>query len=159
MVGRIIVVAVLAGFLTISGVTACLAAESGPSAPEVLDAQAACRLARQDKIEPGKIYAIKGIYRSDGVNIASLGLPECDKIMLPTGAATTVWARYQSAFDEKCGRHLTGGSYGGVFTGTFVPRKMKLSGYVIRVNDFVVSEVQTTELDIAAITCPKWLEQ
>jgi hypothetical protein len=117
-----------------------------------LDPKAACQLAKRDKIPSGTIYSIPGIYFADGMHGSELELSACDEIFFPEikGAASDQIAAYHHAFEKKCGGTLMGDRILGVFTGKFVRRKAPMM-----TDFFVISGIESKDLDHTSITCPK----
>ena len=89
---------------------------------------------------------------------SQIELEDCDATVVPqlTDAAATRVAAYHEAFNVKCGGPLMGDRFAGVFTGTFVPRKVRLFGWsrarVIPI--FVIRDIDTQGLNLAKLDCP-----
>jgi len=111
----------------------------------------------QDEIPSRAMYSIPGLYFSDGHHGSEIEIPQCDKVIIdPTmvdEAAATI-AQYHVAYREKCDAHLMNDRFSGVFTGKFVQRKVRLFDLPMTENFFVVSRIETKELDVASIDCP-----
>jgi hypothetical protein len=89
-----------------------------------------------------------------------LEAPGCDEnvVAVLEGDAAARLAAYHDAFAHKCGSLLMGDSITGVFTGTFVRRMTRtpLTNFPPRAtNWFVITEIETSDLDPASITCAK----
>jgi len=70
------------------------------------------------------------------------------------GAAAKV-AEYHQAYAKQCGQDFVNDYVSGVFTGAFIRRKKEFSGKTYMADFFVITGVQTRDLNISAITCPK----
>lgn len=128
-------------------------------APPVVTPTAACKLTRADHIQARKSYSISGHYMSDGMHGSMLEIPRCNDVIWPNivGNASTAVAAFHDAFQRKCGVYLMGDEIDGVFTGAFVRRKAQLFGMSspMMINFFQISDIQTKDLDVNSISCPK----
>ena len=131
---------------------------SGQRQPATLEPADACRLATADEIAEARIYAIRGKWSSDGIHNSVLELPRCESIILleievGSPAADRV-AAFHAAFYRKCGSHLGGDYISGVFTGHFV--RGQSGGLLPRqpAELFIVRDVESSDEDPSAITCP-----
>ncbi len=136
-----------------------LASASDVAAPQALSPEAACALSRSDHIPPETSYSIRGTYFSDGIHGSRLEIPACDLTMSPVmdGEVAVKIMDYHYAFTRQCGGQLWGDDISGVFTGKFVRRKARLFGMQspAMLEFFVISGIETKDLNASAITCPK----
>ena len=136
-----------------------LASATGGAAPQqVLGAEAACRLIKDDKIPGGTTYVLQGVYSSDWHHGSNIELPNCDDAIFPI-LSDDVSAKVQSyhrAFQAKCSSVLVGDWIVGVFTGHFERKKAMLFGFTkpLPLDFFVVTDVATKDLDAGSISCP-----
>jgi hypothetical protein len=131
-------------------------ASGGASSAAKLEPKAACDLAA--KVPEEGTYAVKGVYIADGMHGSMLELPACDRILFPEmdAAALARISEYHSAFAQKCGGNLVGDHIAGVFIGHFVQRLAQPFGWSEpgMVNFFVITDIESSDRDPAAITCP-----
>lgn len=136
-----------------------LALAAAVQAPATLSSEAACRLAKQDRVDPRKQYSIRGKYFSDGIHGSLIELPMCDSPLFPiiTGNAQAQISAFDYAFEKKCGKIIIGDAADGVMSGRFVRRKAQLYGMSkpMMINFFEVTDIESDWLDVASIKCPK----
>lgn len=126
-------------------------------APQLLAPEAACQLGKSDEVPSDVSYSIRGIYNSDGYHFTELEVPACDRIIWPKidGEASTRIAEYHYAFTKECGSILMGDYISGVFTGNFVKSRIQTRWGPMMMNIFIISDIDSKNLDVTSITCPK----
>ncbi len=143
----------------IAAILILFAQQAVEAPPRRLDSAAACALARAQRIRPGTVYSIPGRYFADGMHGSEIEVARCDAVLFPVieGNAAARIADYHRAFREKCGADLMGNSISGRFTGKFVRRRSRLFGMraPMRIDFFVVSDINSADLDPASIRCAK----
>jgi hypothetical protein len=143
------VIAVVAALFLISATQ-----DRGPG--NLASPEAACRLAKREKIGGGRTYSIKGTYIR-GTHAAILELPKCDQTIWPSvdDNAVARLSEFHTAYRAKCGADLMGDYVRGVFTGHFVRRRVAvpLIGKWTTVNVFVITEIGSMDEDAVSITC------
>jgi len=129
--------------------------------PQLLEANAACRLVKSIDIAKGVMYSIPGEYRR-GTHVSSLSVPGCDEtvaatIVFPSKAYEKI-STWHDAFNQKCGVHFIGDDFSGLFTGKFIRRKVVLPfggpPPVIGRRPFMMNIFVISDFDGAA---PAWL--
>ena len=124
-----------------------------------LDSESACRLVEQDGFANGPLYAIRGTYFADGMHGSEFEIPACDRVIFPRieGPAYSRIVQFHRTFDAKCGGWLRGDYISGVFIGRFARMNAQLFGMSspMEVNFFVISDIETRDLDDSSIKCPK----
>ncbi len=138
-------------------------APSQAAAAQEADPILACALATEDRIPVDAVYSIRGKYFYDGHHGSFLEIPDCESSISPsmTGDAAAKIRKYHEEFEKKCNAALRGDLIFGVFTGTFESREKVFYRLPYRdgqperwmVNFFVVTAIDTNDLDISAIKC------
>ena len=113
----------------------------------------------QEQIPADASYSITGTYFSDGHHGSELEVPGCDVVLLDPELLKAPQRRKLRPFirpsGENCHAVLGNDRMTGVFTGRFVRKQMRPFGTQSpgdeRSNVFIISVVETKDLDISSI--------
>lgn len=140
---------------------ALISSDGGSTRPQLLEANAACRLIKRSRIPGDKAYSISGAYHR-GSHWTSLEVSGCDEAVaaavVPGSAADAKIFAYHDAFNGKCGSQLIGDLVSGEFSGKFIRRRVKLpmvESPPVMTTIFLISDIESDELTPASITCGK----